>query len=48
MMQVLSWGGEIQMPPQKPLEPEQIEAIRQWIREGAVWVLPKRPAAEEE
>jgi len=48
MIEVLSWEGEIQMPPKAPLEPEQIEAIRQWIADGAVWVLPERDTGGEE
>lgn len=38
MRRVLGLGGEQQMPLGKaPLKPEQIETLRRWIDEGAVW-----------
>ncbi|HKQ93917.1 MAG TPA: PSD1 and planctomycete cytochrome C domain-containing protein [Blastocatellia bacterium] len=38
MRRVLGLGGEQQMPLGKePLKPEQIEILRRWIDEGAVW-----------
>jgi len=38
MRRVLGLGGEQQMPLGKePLKPEQIEVLRRWIDEGAVW-----------
>lgn len=39
---VSSDDEEVRMPPGKALTPEEIEALRQWIADGAVWV--QRPA----
>ena len=38
MMRITSEDDEVRMPPDDPLTPEEIEAIRKWIAEGAVWV----------
>lgn len=43
MMKVINWdsGYEEKMPPRgDALQPEQIAAIEQWIRDGAVWLDP--------
>lgn len=44
MMKVIDWarGYDVKMPPgdREPLAPEQIAAIEQWIRDGAVWMDP--------
>lgn len=37
LFQAVSRGGEVEMPPEKPLNEEQIAALRHWIELGAVW-----------
>ena len=37
LLAALEGSGPLQMPPTGPLEPEEIEAFRAWVRSGAVW-----------
>jgi uncharacterized membrane protein len=38
MMRITSDDEEVRMPPTEPLTPAEIEAMRKWIADGAVWV----------
>lgn len=44
LIQVISYGGKIQMPPAGKLESEEIEAITKWVKMGAPWPTPRQPA----
>jgi len=37
LLQAVLRGGDIDMPPDGPLPPEDVETLRQWIADGAVW-----------
>ncbi|MCA9135208.1 MAG: PSD1 domain-containing protein [Planctomycetales bacterium] len=37
LVQAVTRGGDLEMPPDKPLTEPQIAALRHWIAEGAVW-----------
>ena len=37
LYQVVSGGGDIEMPPEKPLSKTQMEALRRWIEMGSPW-----------
>jgi len=37
LIQVLKHEGQIQMPPGPPLPKKEIDALREWVRQGAVW-----------
>ena len=46
LLAALEGSGPLQMPPTGPLAPEEIEALRAWVRSGAVWgEAPGAPAA---
>ena len=45
LLAALEGSGPLQMPPTGPLQPEEIEAFRTWVRNGAVWgKAPRVPA----
>jgi hypothetical protein len=37
LLEVLSYQGDIKMPPTGPLPPEQLATLRDWVRQGAVF-----------
>ncbi|MFN7804284.1 MAG: PSD1 and planctomycete cytochrome C domain-containing protein [Planctomycetaceae bacterium] len=43
LLEVLSYQGEIKMPPTGPLPAEQVALLRDWVRQGAIF--PAGPAA---
>lgn len=43
LMEVLEYGGEVQMPPTAPLGEEQLEWLRQWIASGAPYPAKSEP-----
>ena len=44
LFQAVARVGKLQMPPGKPLPPDEVASIRQWINEGAPWEEPKADA----
>jgi mono/diheme cytochrome c family protein len=46
LLEVIEYGGAIQMPPEGKLADAEIEAIKQWVLAGAVW--PKSAAGASE
>ncbi len=37
LIQAVERHGDLKMPPQSPLSPVEIDALRDWVRNGAVW-----------
>jgi len=46
LMRAVEQSGDLKMPPGKKLSDEQVEAVRQWIREGAKWSGDAVPASK--
>ena len=43
LIEAIGYGGEVQMPPKGKLKDEEIAALREWVKQGALWPAP-RPA----
>jgi hypothetical protein len=47
LLEVLQYGGDVEMPPDQKLDDEVIENIRTWIEMGLPWPKPKKNATAE-